>query len=157
MHYSFKIICLFNCLVLIITITCITSLNVFLNVLMKFISLTQNVRDMFMEFLQRENIGEIKDFILNTITRYRNSTSDTKNKVQPTSPFIEIIRFLKVETSLLYGDNSLKIVNRSLNNKQKFRYYYNIFSQYLLVYKFFSGLVDINALLLPRKQRESLC
>lgn len=157
MHYSFKIICLFNCLVLIITITCITSLNVFLNVLMKFISLTQNVRDMFMEFLQRENIGEIKDFILNTITRYRNSTSDTKNKVQPTSPFIEIIRFLEVETSLLYGDNSLKIVNRSLNNKQKFRYYYNIFSQYLLVYKFFSGLVDINALLLPRKQRESLC
>lgn len=41
----------------------------------------KNVRDMFMEFLQRENIGEIKDFILNTITRYRNSTSDTKNKV----------------------------------------------------------------------------
>lgn len=41
----------------------------------------KNVRDMFMEFLQRENIGEIKNFILNTITRYRNSTSDTKNKV----------------------------------------------------------------------------
>lgn len=34
----------------------------------------QEVRDTFMEFLERENISEVKEFILNTITRYRNST-----------------------------------------------------------------------------------
>ncbi|XP_048747488.2 centromere protein I-like [Ostrea edulis] len=34
----------------------------------------KEVRDTFMEFLERENISEVKEFILNTITRYRNST-----------------------------------------------------------------------------------
>ncbi|XP_061170886.1 centromere protein I-like [Saccostrea echinata] len=35
----------------------------------------QEIRDTFMEFLQRENINEVKEFIMSTITRYRLSSS----------------------------------------------------------------------------------